>query len=202
MRRRLQDAAALIAVAAALLWVGQTPTAWLRDGNIYVATSGSDWFVGATPERAVRTLQRAADLVSPGEHIVILPGVYEGNLRIRRGGREAQPVVFRAEQPGTVTITGQAPAAVTLSLSWVDEGSGIHSTTPPWPIYYMRQGEEALYGVAGGGLKRLRTLTERPRAYAAFSYDADHSATRDIASVLPLAGWSADAQIAPTQDIP
>lgn len=167
------DGVSVIAVALTLIWVIQPPTAWLRDGTVYVSQDGTDWNLGATPQTAVRTLQRAADLVAPGERVVLLPGVYAGNVRVRRGGEPGRPLVFRAFEPGTVTITDAAPLGWDRSLVWNDEGDGIHSTTPPWPVYYLRQADTAMFHVSWGGLDNLRQFTQRPGAWPAFAYDRE-----------------------------
>ncbi|MFN9939001.1 MAG: chondroitinase-B domain-containing protein, partial [bacterium] len=90
-------------LAAINLW--QPPTPCLRQGKIYVSPQGSDWNLGNSPQRAVKTIQRAANMATPGEDVVILPGIYREDLRVRRGGRPNRPITFRAQQPGTVTIT-------------------------------------------------------------------------------------------------
>jgi hypothetical protein len=98
------------------LW--QPPLPWLRQGKIYVSPQGADWNLGNRPQHAVKTIQRAANMAAPGEDIVILPGVYREYLRIRRGGQPDRPITFRAQQPGTVTITNAAPSDVTQNLVW------------------------------------------------------------------------------------
>jgi hypothetical protein len=167
------DLLALVALVFGLLWVLQPPTAWLRDGTLYVSPQGADWNLGATPQTAVRTLQRASEMVQPGEQVVLLPGVYAGNLRVRRGGEPGRPIVFRALQPGTVTITDAAPPGWDRLLQWKDEGEGIHSAVPPWPVYYLRQGDMAMFHVSLGGLDNLRKLTRKPGAWPAFAYDRE-----------------------------
>ncbi|AIE74680.1 MULTISPECIES: hypothetical protein [unclassified Synechocystis] len=158
-----------VILAGINLWQPTLP--WLRQGKIYVSPQGKDWYLGGSSQTAVRTIQRAANLTAPGEEIIILPGIYREELRIRRGGRPNRPITFRAEQPGTVTITNQAPTEVTASLVWQAEGGGIYSAATLWPIYFALYGNRILYHVRWGGLERLQTLTAQPNAYGAFTFD-------------------------------
>jgi hypothetical protein len=155
--------------------------------------------MGTTLTTAVRTLQRAADIVSPGESVVILPGIYAGDLRVRRGGEIGRPVVFRAQLPGTVTITEAAPKAALQGLEWQAEGGGVHSTVSPWPVYYLRQGQAAAYHVAWGGLGRLKALTAKHGAWPAFAYEAS---TQRLFVFLPKGLHPADADLTTHRPIP
>ena len=109
MRRDFCLVAAVL-VAALNLW--DPPLPWLREGTIYVSPDGSDWNFGTTPESAVATIQRAVDMVSPGETIALLPGVYREEVHVRRGGTSGNPIVLKALQPGTVTISGDRKSVV------------------------------------------------------------------------------------------
>lgn len=180
------DALALTALLLTLLWVWQPSWQALRHGEVYVSPEGWDGHIGATPQTAVRTLQRAADLAAPGETVVILPGSYAGDIRIRRGGEPGRPVVFRARDPGTVTISGAAPPQALASLAWQDEGGGIRSAQPPWPVHHLRWGDATLFHVAWGGLQRLRELTSRAGAAGAFAWERE---TGRLHVFLPGDGW-------------
>ncbi|MFM6118172.1 MAG: right-handed parallel beta-helix repeat-containing protein [Sphaerospermopsis kisseleviana] len=158
-------------LAAINLW--QPPTPWLRQGKIYVSPQGSDWNLGNSPQRAVKTIQRAANMATPGEEVVILPGIYREDLRVRRGGRPNRPITFRAQQPGTVTITNAVPPQVTQYLTWRSHGNGLYSTQTPWPIYYALYNGSVLYDVRWGGIERLKTLVSQPNSYGAFTYDRE-----------------------------
>jgi parallel beta helix pectate lyase-like protein len=80
-------------------------------GNYYVdANFGSDTAVGDSAH-PFQTIQHAADLVNPGEVVVVRNGVYTDNsvvLNIQRGGTAGNYVVFRAaEQWGAILDGGQ-----------------------------------------------------------------------------------------------
>lgn len=161
----MRDAAALLAVVLAAVWLVGPPTASLRDGVIYVSPDGADWQTGRSPESAVRTIQRAADLVAPGEEVVILPGTYREWLRVRRGGEPGRPVVFRAAEPGTVTITGDADPSVVDALEWREEGGGVFSAAVPWPVYRVRVEGRDAYHAAWSRPPGVRRLAAREGAW-------------------------------------
>ena len=174
-----------VVVAALALW--NPPLPWLREGVIYVSPQGSDWHSGRSPDAAVASIQRAANMVAPGETILILPGVYREEVRVRHGGSPDKPVVFKAVYPGTVTISGAAPDDVVKRLAWRHEGGKIWSATTPWPIYHVVGDDENFFhvrwapGAKGdqvyhwvgteGRVARLRELVSRPKAWGAFAWE-------------------------------
>lgn len=48
-----------------------------------------------------RTIQHAADVVNPGDTVIVKPGVYNESVKVSRGGTSTAPVVFKGE-PGAV----------------------------------------------------------------------------------------------------
>jgi len=77
----------------------------------YVAPSGNDSNSGST-EYPWRTIQKAADRVSPGDTVIIKDGTYthEGapgyNVIIGRGGTEANPIIFKSENLHGAKLSG------------------------------------------------------------------------------------------------
>ncbi len=72
----------------------------------YVATSGDDENPG-TSTAPFKTIQRGADVVEPGDTVLVRPGVYadtDGNGDVvtitQRGGGPGRYVTFRSEIPG------------------------------------------------------------------------------------------------------
>lgn len=207
-----------VAVAALALW--NPLLSWLRDGVIYVSPQGSDWYSGRSPGSAVATIQRAADMVAAGETILILPGVYREEVRVRNGGAPGKPVIFRAAHPGTVTISGAAPDAMVERLDWRNEGGKIWSAATPWPIYHAvgdgenffhvrwaagAEGDKVYHWVGTEGrVARLRELVSRPKAWGAFAWEQgrlyvafadgrsprDHTLQINRAIPRPYASWS------------
>jgi hypothetical protein len=76
----LRDTLLIISTLLAAINLWQPSTPWLRQGKIYVSPQGYDWNLGNSRQRAVKTIQRAANMATPGEEIVILPGIYREDL--------------------------------------------------------------------------------------------------------------------------
>ena len=206
-----------VMLAALALW--NPPLSWLREGVIYVSPQGSNWHSGRSPDSAVATIQRAADMAAPGETVLILPGVYREEVRVRNGGTPGKPVTFRAVQPGTATISGAAPDEVVEHLAWRHEGGKVWSAMTPWPVYHAIGNGENFYHVrwadgkgdnvyhwvsTSGRAARLRELTDRPKAWGAFAWEqgrlyiaftdgrspAQHSLQINREIPRPYASWS------------
>lgn len=71
-------------------------------------------------ERPFRTIQQAADMVSPGDTVVIAPGIYFETVRLTRFGKPGKPVTFRADRirKNRVVITGADPAIRRGEQKW------------------------------------------------------------------------------------
>ncbi len=69
------------------------------DTTYYVAPDGDDSNVGSLAQ-PWRTIQKAADTVSPGDTVLIQPGIYRENIIITRSGTEQAPIIFRADDGG------------------------------------------------------------------------------------------------------
>ena len=104
------------------------PTGWLRNGTVHVSPDGFDGFFGHSRRLSVRTLQRAADLVEPGETILIWPGTYRESFVLRRGGQKGKPVVIRAAVPGEAVITAAARSSAVEGWTWSQHAPDVYST--------------------------------------------------------------------------
>ncbi len=63
-----------------------------------------------TAAKPFKTVKAAVEQVGVGDVVTIKPGVYtETSLILRSSGTAEQPIVFQAEQPGSVTIAGGPP---------------------------------------------------------------------------------------------
>jgi hypothetical protein len=88
-------------------------TAPLPSGSVlYVNPSGSDSNPG-TFEQPFRTIQRAADLVNPGDTVMVQDGVYTDSdgdrvvVKLRRGGTSTARITFLSEHRWGARIDGQ-----------------------------------------------------------------------------------------------
>jgi hypothetical protein len=62
----------------------------------YVAPDGDDDNTGLSREKAVRTVNRAAARVGPGDTVMIAAGDYNETVRIRAAGTKEHPILFRS----------------------------------------------------------------------------------------------------------
>ncbi len=68
----------------------------------YVSPSGLDTSDGSSAH-PWRTIQHGADQLSPGDTLLIGPGVYqEGGITVTRGGTDGSPVTFKAKGAGVI----------------------------------------------------------------------------------------------------
>ena len=80
-----------------------------------------------TRESPFRTIREAAAAAHPGDEIVIAPGVYRESVNPPRGGTsDAARIIYRAEKPGTVILTGAEPLA-----GWIQGRNGLYRTSVP-----------------------------------------------------------------------
>lgn len=159
------DSLAILAVPLAALFGFGPALPRHHGGPIHVSPRGSDWHTGRSAHRPLATIQRAADLARPGDVVLIDAGVYRERVRVRRSGSSSEPITFRAQAPGTVTVSGQADAQVTDVLEWRTEGGSVFSSKPPWTLHRVHVDGEELFPF--GSLATLRGFTTRPGALAA-----------------------------------
>jgi parallel beta-helix repeat protein len=70
------------------------------------ATNGNDANHGSV-SAPFQTITKASQTVKPGDLVNIKPGTYPQDILFPGAGTAAQPIVFSAETPGTVIITGK-----------------------------------------------------------------------------------------------
>jgi hypothetical protein len=103
---------------------------------------------------APQSIQAALDAAGPGDVIALAPGVYHERLRIARSGTAEAPIVLRAEEPGTVTITGE-PAG--LALAFEPVAGDLYRAPVPWHVRWAMAAERNLMGY--DDLDGLRAFT-------------------------------------------
>ncbi|MEJ7613366.1 MAG: chondroitinase-B domain-containing protein, partial [Candidatus Fervidibacter sacchari] len=62
-----------------------------------------------TAELPFKTINRAAQLVQPGDVVVVKAGIYREHVRLTRSGKPGAPITFIADPPGSVILTGSDP---------------------------------------------------------------------------------------------
>ncbi len=83
--------------------------------HYYVAPDGDDQNDGATPLLALATLQRALDLVQPGDTVHLLPGNYFENVSSVSDGRADAPITIMGSADAVLHGNGEASAAFYLT---------------------------------------------------------------------------------------
>lgn len=109
-----------------------------RITNLWVdAINGNDGNTGLERNAAFRTIQKAADMASPGTQIHILPGIYRESIRPAADGTQTEVTTYFAESgPGTVKIRGSESSH---GLDWQQLQSntiGLPQGVDPSQIYY------------------------------------------------------------------
>jgi len=89
-------------------------------GPYFVSTTGSDENPG-TQELPFRTIQRAAEVVGPGDVVEVAGGIYRETVTMRTSGTEEAPIRFQAADGEVVVVSG----ANYLNVSWEEAGEGI-----------------------------------------------------------------------------
>jgi hypothetical protein len=112
-----------------------------------VATNGNDAKDGTTPQTAFRTIQHAADIVQPGDRVIVKAGVYNEFIQIRYSGTESQKIIFEGERGPNGEYLSIIDPSVRIT-GWVrDEemGFGVYSNTDvgfePYAMVVERDGD-------------------------------------------------------------
>lgn len=107
-------------VAAALLSLVLPAAA--RAADYYVAFDGSDAHAGTDPDAPLATLQRAADLMEPGDTCYVRGGTYRQSVRTTTSGEPGRPIRFQAMPGETVLLDGTD----VLDATWEPWRNGIY----------------------------------------------------------------------------
>jgi len=88
-------------------------TAPAAAAEYYVAPDGNDSHPG-TRDRPLRTIQKAADRLRPGDTCIVRGGTYRETVRLKASGTETAPIRIMAMPGETVVLSGADP----LDLTW------------------------------------------------------------------------------------
>ena len=116
----------------------------LAPKTYYVAPNGNDANDGLTRNRAVKSISRAAALVSAGDTVLIVGGTYNEFVRVRATGAEGKPVTFKAMPGEKVVMNGNdralSQAMVILNKTHINI-DGIYITRYAGPGLYIYEGD-------------------------------------------------------------
>jgi DNA-binding winged helix-turn-helix (wHTH) protein len=125
-------------------------------GSLHVSHTGNDANSGASPEAALRTIQRAADLAKPGDVVLIHPGIYRESVRVRTSGTWLQPIVFRGAGPDV--IVDGADERIAAGVKWKSTGDGIYAYDAGYQTTHVSTELGRLFRYRSlGDLRALRT---------------------------------------------
>ena len=144
--------------------------------NRYVnAATGDDANDGLSREKPFRTIQRAADLVNPGNTVWIAPGIYFETVELARGGNAEQPVTFRADgKPGSVVLTAADRAIREKKVRWQPEDKALGIYSAPCgraPSRVLYSGVDLYPYTTMEGLKTFLVKDGYPAPENGFYYD-------------------------------
>lgn len=107
----------------------------------YVDVNSGSNFADGSKETPFATIQKAADVVKPGDTVIIRPGVYYENIELKTNGTKEAPIVFKAEkfERDSVIITGADRDIAEHKVEWTleDERLGLYSIPFGHQIYRM-----------------------------------------------------------------
>ena len=120
--------------------------AGLEAATLHVdGANGDDAHSGLSLAAAWRTIQHAADAVTPGDTVLIEPGVYFEHVLLTRTGTAALPIRFRAAGPGVI-VSGAHAAIRAGQTVWTAESgapnlySTAHATLTTEPATVLADG--------------------------------------------------------------
>jgi parallel beta-helix repeat protein len=130
----------------------------------YVSPSGSNSNSGTSRDKPFKTIQHAADLVSPGDTVTVLAGSYSSErVYVTRSGSAATPITFQAE--GSVTSKGFTVTANGIAIRGFYITGTADDWTDGWGIYVrgsdcLIESNHVYYATHGGIL--LYTTVSNP----------------------------------------
>lgn len=94
-----------------LLTLFLSTTVVFAQQTYYVSPKGSDTWSGTLPsaqqyDGPFATIQKAADVMQPGDNCLIRKGMYHETVRIKQSGTSGSPIQFEAYPGETVYVTG------------------------------------------------------------------------------------------------
>jgi len=96
--------------------------------------AGADAGDGRTSASAFTTIQQAADIVKPGDTVVVGVGVYYESVQLRTKGTADQPITFKTDQVARdrVIVTGAHQAIRKKEIHWTLEDKELGLYSVPW----------------------------------------------------------------------
>ncbi len=95
------------------------PSVVAQGTTYYVAVTGADGPGCGTIASPCRTIQYTANLVDPGDTVLINPGTYTGGITVETSGTASATITFRANGSGVI-IEGSGGERDAFFITWAD----------------------------------------------------------------------------------
>ena len=142
-----------------------TPTSQPGGREFYLSPNGNDNKSGRTPSEAWATFDRAWSVMSAGDTLILLDGLYHQTLAPPISGQPNRPIIIRAQNDGKVILDGQGVRAPVFLVGGVE-----------YIIIYgivARNGDQYVYRIEGDH-NVLRRIS---------GYDADTDTNSKVISI-------------------
>jgi len=127
MNRQLTSLFCSLVVAVTVHLAFAPASMWAAATTYYVATDGKDTHDGLTSQAPFRTIQKAAEVMQPGDTCMIRGGEYREKIVPLRGGSSGEArITYRAYRNEKPVIKGSERVA-----GWTDEGGGVWKAVLP-----------------------------------------------------------------------
>ena len=160
----------------------------MRAAEYYVATNGLDSAIGSGSE-PFKTIQKAADVMQPGDTCHVRAGTYREWIKPPRGGAsESSRITYLAEPGAEVVIKGSEPIT-----SWVRQTNGVWKVELPDSFFgsfnpfkinlsgkFLNHGQEHHLGMVylnGEAFRECLALDEVSRTVQTFCIESGTSTT-------------------------
>ncbi|HKU70913.1 MAG TPA: right-handed parallel beta-helix repeat-containing protein [Burkholderiales bacterium] len=126
----------------------------------YVATSGYDGNSGKSTSAPFRTIQHAANVVNPGDVVLIRNGNYRESIEAIRGGTASAPVTFQNYPNESPVILGSK-----VVTGWVSDGGAVWKKTG-WTV----NSQQVFYDFQASPKKSLQKIGMPSGWYTTWEY--------------------------------
>ncbi len=158
------------------LGLGAGRVAAQQTWHVNVAT-GSDDAAGRSPEAPFKTIQKACDVVNPGDKVIVYPGVYFENIELKRSGTADKPIVFMADAVGRnrVVVTLADRNVREGKVQWTLEDTELQLYSIPFkhtPVRVIYDGVDLFPYATLDALRKLMISDDNPGPFHGFALDA------------------------------
>lgn len=160
--------------------IGHVPEA-----TLFVAPDGRDSNDGRSPSEPLRSLERAAELVRPGDVVYLRGGTYPIQVFIRRSGTREEPIVWTSYPGEWAILDGSESPEGSGHRLWVEKADynmflNLEVRNSPQQGILVLESNNNLFrnivthGNAGSGIQNIRSSFNRYESITSYdNYDED-----------------------------